>query len=60
MKFIMTLIWALLIGSALAYILSSMANDVFNLTQALGFGAATFIGIILFDGVLSSLNKQTR
>ncbi|HLR72786.1 MAG TPA: DUF2929 family protein [Pseudogracilibacillus sp.] len=60
MRFIMTIIWAILIGSALAYVLSSMADDPFNFTQALGFAIASFIGIIVMDGVLSSINKQTE
>lgn len=60
MRFIMTIIWALLIGSALAYVLASMADDAFNFTQALGFAVATFIGIIVIDGILSSLQKQTE
>ena len=60
MRFIMTIIWSVLIGSALAYVLSSMAEDAFNFTQALGFAIATFIGIIVMDGILSSLSKQTE
>ncbi len=60
MKFIMTIIWAILIGSALNYVLTSMAGDPFNLTQAIGFAAATFIGILAFDGILSAQDKQTR
>lgn len=60
MRFIMTIIWAVLIGSALAYVLSSMADDAFNFIQALGFAVATFIGIIVIDGVLSSFTKQTE
>ena len=60
MRFIMTIIWAILIGSALAYVLSSMGDDPFNFTQAISFAIASFIGIIVMDGVLSSLNKQTE
>lgn len=56
----MTIIWAILIGSALNYVLTSMAGDPFNLTQAIGFAAATFIGILAFDGILSAQDKQTR
>jgi len=60
MRFIMTIIWALLIGSALDYILTSMAGGPFNLTQSIVFSAAVFIAILVLDGVLSTQNKQTR
>ena len=56
----MTIVWALLIGGALAYILSSMAGDSFNLTQSISFSAIAFIAILLLDGVLSAQDKQTR
>lgn len=52
MRIIMTLIWALLIGAALAYVLSSMGGEPFNVTQSIVFSASTFIAIILLDGVL--------
>lgn len=60
MRFVMTIVWALLIGGALAYILSSMAGDSFNLTQSISFSAIAFIAILLLDGVLSAQDKQTR
>lgn len=53
MRFIVSIIWAILIGSAIAYVLSSMGNDPFNLTQALTFSAISFIGIIVVDMALS-------
>jgi len=60
MRIIMTIIWALLIGGALDYILTSMAGDPFNLTQSIVFSAAVFIAIVVLDGVLSTQNKQIR
>ncbi len=52
MRFIITLIWSLLIGGALAYVLSSMGNESFNVTQSIVFSASAFIAITLLDGVL--------
>lgn len=52
MRYIMTLIWALLIGAALAYVLNSMAGDPFNVTQSVTFSAGIFIAILLMDMVL--------
>lgn len=49
MRFIVSIIWALLIGSAIAYVLTNMGNDPFDLTQALTFSAISFIGIIAVD-----------
>ncbi len=60
MRFIMALVWAILIGSALAYVLSSMAGDPFNLTQAFGYAVAVFIGIVAMDGILSSQSKSIK
>ncbi|MBO1003610.1 DUF2929 family protein [Pseudogracilibacillus auburnensis] len=48
----MTIIWALLIGGALAYVLASMAGEPFNVTQSLAFSISMIIGIVLLDGVL--------
>lgn len=56
----MALIWALLIGSALGYILTSMADEAFNFTQSIGFSIAAFIAIIFIDAVLSAADKQTN
>lgn len=52
MRFIMTIIWALLIGGALAYILASMAGASFNLSQSVVFSVAIVLGILFLDGVL--------
>jgi len=53
MRFIITIIWALLISSALAYVLSSMGGDVFNVTQAIGLAVSAFVIILILDGVLT-------
>ena len=54
MRFIISLIWALLIGGALAYVLSSMADNAFNLTQSLVFSGIAFIAIVLMDVILKT------
>lgn len=58
MKYIMTIVWALLIGSALAYILSSMAGDPFNMVQSLVYSGVVFIIILIMDNVLSVDTEQ--
>ena len=58
MRVIVALIWAVLISSALAYILSSMADEVFNFTQALGLSISMIVIIMIIDGVLSSFTKR--
>lgn len=54
MRFIVTIIWALLIGGAIAYVLSNMGDEPFNLTQSLTFSAISFIGIIVVDLALKA------
>lgn len=58
MRFILPLIWALLIGGALAYVLSSMAGDPFNWTQSISYSVAVFIMILFLDGVLSTQEQD--
>lgn len=53
MKYVMTLIWAILIGGALAYVLASMAGDAFNVTQSIVYSIAAFIAISIMDVVLA-------
>jgi len=53
MRFIMTLIWSLAIGSAISYMLSAMGGQVFSLTQM--FAMAGTISIAVFvvgEGIL--------
>lgn len=54
MRFIVAIIWALLIGSAIAYILTNMGNEPFDLTQAITFSVISFIGIIVVDIALKA------
>jgi len=58
MRFIMTIIWALLIGGALAYVLSSMADAPFNVTQSLVFSTVMFVAIFLLGGVLKGAEPK--
>ncbi|MEI3611078.1 DUF2929 family protein [Pseudogracilibacillus sp. SO30301A] len=58
MRFIMTIIWALLIGGALAYVLSSMGGETFNITQSIMYSAGVFIAILLIDGVLTTQEQE--
>lgn len=54
----MTIIWALLIGGALAYVLSSMADQPFNLTQSVVFSVAVFLFILIVDAVLTTQEPE--
>ena len=58
MKYIMALVWAVLIGSALGYVLASMAGDPFNFTQSLVYAAGVFIAIIAVDGILGTPSEN--
>lgn len=58
MRFIVTIIWALLIGAAIAYVLASMGQEPFNANQALTFSAVSFIGLLLVDLALSSQKQE--
>lgn len=60
MRVIVSLIWAFLISSALAYILSSMANEMFNFTQALGLTVSIIVTVLVIDGLLSSLTRSAE
>lgn len=59
MRFIITLIWALLIGSAISYVLTSMAGDPFNFSHGLILGVIFAIAIfILAEGILKEDSKH--
>lgn len=53
MKYIMTIVWSLLLSTVLAYVLTSMAGEPFILAEA-GILAAiiTVFVVILADGVI--------
>jgi len=54
MRFLATIFWSLLIGGAIAYVLSSMGNETFNLVQSLTFSAISFVGILAVDIALKA------
>lgn len=58
LRIIGSVIWALLIGAAVAYVLSSMGSQPFNLSQSLTFSAIVFIGILAVDAALAVRNEQ--
>lgn len=54
----MSLIWALIIGGVIAYVLSSMVDEPFNLTQSVVFSGAVFIFILIVDVVLTTREPE--
>lgn len=58
LRIIGTVIWALLIGAAVAYVLASMGSSPFNLMQSLTFSAVIFIGTLIVDFALSAKREQ--
>ncbi|WP_377558871.1 DUF2929 family protein [Ornithinibacillus salinisoli] len=54
----MTIIWAVLIGSVISYVLSSMAGDAFPLMDTLVLSAIIAIAIfVLGDGILKAKSE---
>lgn len=53
MKYIMTLIWSMLLSFIISYILSSMADDPFILNQALVLGGIFFVAIVILGTVIA-------
>ncbi|WP_163972038.1 YjzD family protein [Oceanobacillus halotolerans] len=55
MRYIATIIWAVLISGVLSYVLSSMGSEPFNLTNTLILAALFSIAIfILGDGAIKT------
>lgn len=52
-RFVITIIWALLIASTLGYVLASIGEAGFDLTQSIVYGVIVFITIIGFDVTLN-------
>lgn len=53
MRYIVTIIWAVLISAVISYVLSSMAGDDFNMPGTIAVSAVFIIGIFLLgDGIL--------
>ncbi len=59
MKYVMTLIWSMLLSFIVSYVLSSMAGDPFILTQALVVGGVFFVAIVALGTVIAP-SKQTE
>lgn len=58
MRFIWTLIWALLIGGAVSYILSSMNGEPFNMVHSIILSIIFTIAIFLLgEGLLKEQNE---
>ncbi|WP_191126319.1 DUF2929 family protein [Cerasibacillus terrae] len=59
MRYIMTVIWALLIGGVVSYVLTSMAGDPFNLNTSLIISAIIAVVIfVLGDGILKGNSQE--
>lgn len=58
MRYIITIIWSLLLGAALSYVLSSMAGDPFVIAEAgiLAAIIAVFV-FILGDGLIEKAEQ---
>lgn len=52
MRFLMTIFWAALISSVLSYVLTSMADEPFNLIQTVWLMVAMSIAIFLLDAAV--------
>lgn len=52
-RFLITIIWALLIGSTLGYVLASIGEESFSLVQSIVYGVIVFIIIIGLDAALN-------
>jgi len=54
MRLIMTIIWSLLISSAISYVLTSMAGDPFNFTHTVVLTIIFVVAIVaLSEGALN-------
>lgn len=49
MRFLMTIVWAALISGVLSYVLTSMANEPFNLNQTIFLAVVMVVIIFLLD-----------
>ena len=58
MRVVVTIIWAFLIVAALNYILTSMAQTPFNMTQTITYTICAILGVFLLDGVLSATSRE--
>ena len=52
MRVVVTIIWAF------HYILTSMAQTPFNMTQAITYTIFAILGVFLLDGILSAAERE--
>ncbi|HEX6593643.1 MAG TPA: YjzD family protein [Bacillota bacterium] len=59
MRYIMVIIWGVLISSVLSYVLTSMAGEPFNVNQTITLAVIfSVIVYILGDGILTEKNES--
>lgn len=58
MKYVFSLLWAVLIGAAVSYVLTSMANEPFNVVLLLILAVIIFIAVVVIDAVLNKGLEQ--
>lgn len=58
MKYVMTLVWSMLLSLVVSYVLGSMAGDPFVLSEAVILGAIFFIAIISLGLILDPKEQQ--
>lgn len=58
MRLIMTIIWAVILSFAITYVLTSMANEPFNVTHTLVVASLIVVGVVaLSEGALKEDNS---
>lgn len=61
MRFIFTIVWALILGTGVSYILSSMGQQPFNLSHAfIVAGIISAVVFLLAEVVLKTPEEQTE
>jgi len=58
MRYIMVVIWSILVGTVISYVLTSMANEPFDLTSTFVLAAIFAIFVILIADV--GLKEQSE
>lgn len=58
MKYVFSLLWAVVIGTVVSYVLTSMANEPFNLTLLFILAGLLFIATIIIDAVLNKASEN--
>ncbi len=57
-RIIVTAIWAILIGAAVAYVLTKMGEQPFDLNQSIAFSAIVFVFLLIVDFALNRNKVQ--